>query len=85
MAVERRLNRLIQEFEDGKHEGSVMTALTVESLSLDEKQTLRLIRKEFETSESQLLHSMPTRASSWDGFGRRSRLVLSKYKYLGTI
>jgi hypothetical protein len=51
MAVERQLNRPIQEFKYGKNEGSVMTALTVESLSFDEKQTSRSIRKELETSE----------------------------------
>lgn len=44
----RQLNKLVQEFQEGKHEGSVLTVATVESLSLDEKQTWRAIRKELE-------------------------------------
>jgi hypothetical protein len=43
MAVERRLNRLIQKFKYGKHEGSVMTAppeLKVHGLEVDRIRTL---------------------------------------------
>jgi hypothetical protein len=46
--VKRKLDRFLQEFQDGKHEGSVVTTQTVESLSMDEKQTWRIIRKELE-------------------------------------
>ena len=38
----------MQEFKDGKHELSVITTQTIESLSTDEKQTWRTIRKELE-------------------------------------
>ncbi|KAH7407613.1 ankyrin repeat-containing domain protein [Cadophora sp. MPI-SDFR-AT-0126] len=46
--TERKLNKLVQEFHDGKHEGSVITVATVESLAPDEKETWRAIRKELE-------------------------------------
>jgi len=39
---------LIQEFKNGKREGSVISAVTVESLSSDEKDMWRSIRKELE-------------------------------------
>lgn len=48
VVVEQKLNQLIQEFQDGKHEGSILTVATVESLAQDEKQTWRAIRKELE-------------------------------------
>jgi hypothetical protein len=48
IVVERQLNKFMQEFQDGKHEPSVITTQTVESLSMDEKQTWRAIRKELE-------------------------------------
>jgi hypothetical protein len=38
----------MQEFKDGKHEPSVMTTQTIESLSTDEKEKWRNIRKELE-------------------------------------
>jgi hypothetical protein len=38
----------MQEFKDGKHEPSVISTQTMESLSMDEKQTWRTIRKELE-------------------------------------
>jgi hypothetical protein len=38
----------LREVQDGKHEGSVVTTQTVESLSVDERQTWRIIRKELE-------------------------------------
>lgn len=44
----RQLNKRVQEFQEGKHEGSVLTVATVESLSMDEKQTWRAIQKELE-------------------------------------
>jgi hypothetical protein len=46
--VEKKLNKFLQEFQDGKHEGSVATTQTVESLSMDKEQTWRIIRKELE-------------------------------------
>ena len=46
--VEKKLDKFIEEFRSGKREGSVITVATVESLSLDDKQTWRAIRKEFE-------------------------------------
>ena len=48
VVVERKLNKLVQEFQGGKHEGSVLTVATVESLTLDDKQLWRTIRKELE-------------------------------------
>jgi hypothetical protein len=48
VVVERKLKKLIQEFWDGKHEGSVMTAVTVETLVYDERQMWRATRKELE-------------------------------------
>ncbi|KAL2073304.1 hypothetical protein VTL71DRAFT_10628 [Oculimacula yallundae] len=48
VAVQRRLNRFVEEFQDGKHEGSVITVATVESLAPSEKETWRAIRKELE-------------------------------------
>lgn len=38
----------MQEFRDGKHEGSIVSSQTVDSLSTDERQTWRDIRKELE-------------------------------------
>ena len=38
----------MQDFQDGKYEGSAITTQTVESLSTDEKETWRIIRKELE-------------------------------------
>jgi ankyrin repeat protein len=46
--VKKKLDKFLQEFQDGKHEGSVITNQTVESLSTDEKQTWHTIRKELE-------------------------------------
>ncbi|KAG4440044.1 hypothetical protein IFR05_004494 [Cadophora sp. M221] len=49
VTVERKLNKFVEEFQDGKHEGSVITVATVDSLAPDEKETWREIRKELET------------------------------------
>lgn len=38
----------LQEFRDGKHEGSIVSTQTVNSLSIDERQAWRAIRKELE-------------------------------------
>lgn len=46
--MEKKLNKLIQEFKDGKREGSIMTVATIESISTDDKKTWRAIRKELE-------------------------------------
>ncbi|KAH0553008.1 hypothetical protein GP486_006796 [Trichoglossum hirsutum] len=46
--VEEKLNKFLQEFRDGKHEGSVITTQTVESISTDEKETWCAIKKELE-------------------------------------
>lgn len=46
--VEKQLKKLIREFQEGKHEGSIKTIATVDSLTMDDKQTWRAIRKEFE-------------------------------------
>ncbi|KAH0537212.1 hypothetical protein FGG08_005991, partial [Glutinoglossum americanum] len=48
IVVEKKLDEFLQEFQNGKHEGSVVTTQTAESLSTDEKQTWRIIRKELE-------------------------------------
>ncbi|PVH84539.1 ankyrin [Cadophora sp. DSE1049] len=48
LVIERKLNKLVQEFQEGKHEGSVITVATVESLAPNERQTWRAIRKELE-------------------------------------
>lgn len=46
--VEQKLNELVKEFQDGKHEGSILSVATVDSLAQDEKETWRAIRKELE-------------------------------------
>jgi len=46
--VERKLDILIKEFQDGRHEGSVISTITVESLAYDDQQTWRAIRKDLE-------------------------------------
>lgn len=38
----------MQEFQDGKHEGSIVSTRTVDSLSPDDRQAWRAIRKELE-------------------------------------
>ncbi|KAI9768827.1 MAG: hypothetical protein M1840_004641 [Geoglossum simile] len=48
VVVEKKLDTFLQEYQDGKHEGSTATTQTVESLSTDEKQSWRIIRKELE-------------------------------------
>jgi len=39
----------MREFQEGKHEGSVISVATIRSISLDEQRTWREIRKELET------------------------------------
>jgi DNA-binding ferritin-like protein (Dps family) len=46
--VEKKLDRLLQECRDGKRQGSVISTQTVDSLSMDERQVWRAIRKELE-------------------------------------
>lgn len=46
VTVERTLNNFLQEFQDGKHEVSLVASQTVESLSNDERQTWRSIGKD---------------------------------------
>jgi hypothetical protein len=46
--VEKKLEQFLQEFRDGKRQGSVMSNQTLDSLSIDEKQIWRTIRKELE-------------------------------------
>ncbi|MCJ1462090.1 hypothetical protein MMC07_000690 [Pseudocyphellaria aurata] len=46
--VERKLDKFKQEYQEGKHEGSIVSTQTVETLSADEQQTWRAIRKELE-------------------------------------
>lgn len=48
IVVEKKLDVFLQEFQDGMHEGSVISTQTVESLSTDERQAWRAIRKELE-------------------------------------
>ncbi|KUJ11878.1 ankyrin [Mollisia scopiformis] len=48
IVVEQKLNLLVQEFRDGKHEGSVLTVATIESLTHEEQDRWRSIRKELE-------------------------------------
>lgn len=48
IVVEQKLVVLLQELQDGKHESSVISTQTVESLSADERQAWRTIRKELE-------------------------------------
>lgn len=38
----------LQDFRDGKHEGSIISTQTVDSVSADERQAWRAIRKELE-------------------------------------
>ncbi|MCJ1272199.1 hypothetical protein MMC22_012107 [Lobaria immixta] len=46
--VQRKLDVFLQEFRDGKHEASIVSSQTVDSLSTDERQAWRAIRKELE-------------------------------------
>jgi hypothetical protein len=46
--VEKKLNDFLQEFKEGKRQGSVISARTVDSLSLNEREVWRTIRKEIE-------------------------------------
>ena len=48
IVVERQLNKFMNEYQEGKHEASVITTQTIESLSMNEKQMWRTIRKELE-------------------------------------
>ena len=48
MSVVPILNQLMEEIRDGKREGSVLTTCTVESISAEEKQVWREIRRELE-------------------------------------
>ena len=46
--VQKKLDVFRQEFRDGKHEGSAISTRTVDSLSTDERQAWRAIRKDLE-------------------------------------
>ncbi|KAE8447621.1 hypothetical protein EG329_010592 [Mollisiaceae sp. DMI_Dod_QoI] len=48
VVVGRKLENFIQEFRDGKREGSIISVASIESLTLDDKQMWRAIRKELE-------------------------------------
>jgi len=48
VAVEKQLEALLREYREGRRESSIASTRTVESLSLDEKQAWRAIRKELE-------------------------------------
>ena len=48
MNVQKKLDLFMQEFRDGKHEGSVISSRTTDSLSTDERQAWRTIRKDLE-------------------------------------
>src|SRR5438034_1672429 len=47
-SVEKKLDGFIREFGEGKREGSVISTQTVQSLSIDEREVWRNIRKELE-------------------------------------
>lgn len=46
--MQKKLDAFIQEFRDGKREGSVVSTQTVDSLAADENQAWQAIRKELE-------------------------------------
>ncbi|MCJ1469020.1 hypothetical protein MMC07_007652 [Pseudocyphellaria aurata] len=46
--VHKKLDMIKQKYQDGKHEGSMVSTQTVETLSADEQQAWRAIRKELE-------------------------------------
>lgn len=46
--VEQKLDELLREFREGRMEGSVISTLTVDSLSIDERAQWRTVRKELE-------------------------------------
>lgn len=48
VVVEQKLDLFLQELQDGKHDGLVITTQAVESLSTDERQTWRTIREKLE-------------------------------------
>lgn len=47
--MERKLDKFIQEFRDGKHEGSTTSTQTVESIPADERLLWKQIRKDLES------------------------------------
>lgn len=48
VVIQKKLDVFLQDFRDGKHEDSIVSAHTVDSLSTDERQAWRAIRKELE-------------------------------------
>ncbi|MCJ1263054.1 hypothetical protein MMC22_002924 [Lobaria immixta] len=48
VTVQKKLDMFMREFRDGKREGSIISTQTVDSLSMDERQAWRAIRKELE-------------------------------------
>jgi hypothetical protein len=46
--VQQRLKQVIQEFKDGRREGSIVSTQTIESINMEDKETWRTIRKELE-------------------------------------
>ncbi|MCJ1267062.1 hypothetical protein MMC22_006947 [Lobaria immixta] len=48
VTVQKKLDTFLQEFRDGKREGSVISTQTVDSLSMDDRQVWRAIRKDLE-------------------------------------
>ncbi|MCJ1263552.1 hypothetical protein MMC22_003422 [Lobaria immixta] len=48
VTVQKKLDMFLREFRDGKREGSIISTQTVDSLSMDERQAWRAIRKELE-------------------------------------
>lgn len=46
--AQKKLNRFIQEFRDGKHEGSIVSTQTVDSLAPDNREAWRAIRRDLE-------------------------------------
>jgi len=81
--VERKLNKLIQDYQNGKHEGSIMTVATVESLSVDDKQTWRAIRKELEDIGVSVAAFDANRSFILDWF--RNALVTGAFEEQGPV
>lgn len=48
VVVEKRLKSIMRDFQDGRREGSVITSKTVESMSVEDKETWREIKNELE-------------------------------------
>ena len=48
--ITKHVRKIVQEYQDGKHEGSIFSSLSADSLTSDKRTQWRVIRKELESS-----------------------------------